>query len=240
MFVYVITNPINGKLYIGKTVSKDLDYYLTRQFWCAQNPDKSRTSKPHLFNAMRKYPTDCWSIYPLISDVQAHEELLHWEQVLIKALGTQRHGYNICAGGRGTIGWKPSAETRAKQSASNRGKHRETLASPEMQAARMAAWQRVLEKKGGSFQTPESIKKIKQARAEQDESHRLVCWKEREKRDGAEYHKRAGLAHRGKKHNMSSESRAAISEAVRQTCHNRWHVKRNLNSPTCKLCIEAL
>lgn len=185
MFVYAITNHTNGKLYIGKTISANLKYYLARQLWCAQNPDKSHTSKPHLFNAMRKYPVECWSICPLISNVEDHEELLHLEKFVIQATGAQKYGYNICAGGRGTIGWKPSPETRAKQSASNRGKHRERLMSPEMQAKRQAAWDQSLEAHGGTFQTEESIVKIKDARATQDESYRLARFNEYEKEHGA-------------------------------------------------------
>jgi len=238
VFVYVITNHINGKLYIGKTVSRDLGYYLSRQFWCAKNQDKSHTSKPHLFNAMRKYPTDCWSIYPLISDVQTHEELLHWERVLIKALGTQKYGYNICAGGRGTIGWKPSTETRARQSASNKGKHRERLASPEMQAARITAWQESLEQHGGSFQTSESIEKIKQARAQQDETYRLAVWKRAEEDHGKEWTERRVATRRrnGSFGKMSESGRKVQISAVVAACHNRWHVGRGLTNPSCKSC----
>lgn len=221
MFVYVITNHTNGKLYIGKTITENLDYYLSRQFWCARNPDKSRTSKPHLFNAMRKYPSECWSIYPLISNIKTHDELLHWEQVLIKALGTQKYGYNICAGGRGTIGWKPSPETRAKQSASNQGKHRERLLSPENQAVRVAAWQQALDNHGGSFHTAETADKIKEARAAQDESYRLEKQKEYE-RLHPERRVRAAATHRGMKHKMSVEGSEAISEGFKRGNRKRW------------------
>ncbi len=237
MFVYIIINSANQKYYIGKTVNKNLDYYLSRQLWCAYNPDKSRTSKPHLFNAMRKYPRECWSIAPLVQ-LQTEEDLLAAEKFLIEIFGARRYGYNICVGGRGTIGWVPSAETRARQRASNLGKEHKPF-TPEQEARRLAAWQKVLEEKNGSFQTPESIEKIKTARAKQDESRRFVRWEEKEKKDGAEYHKRAGLAHRGKKHTMSSEGSAKLSENFALIAHKRWHVNRGTINPTCVLCIRG-
>ncbi len=113
MFVYIISNSVNGKYYIGKTVGKNLEYYLSRQFWCAHHQDKSRTSKPHLFNAMRKHPRECWSIAPLIQ-LQTEEDLLAAEKFLIEIFGARRYGYNICAGGRGAIGYHHTPEARAK------------------------------------------------------------------------------------------------------------------------------
>ncbi len=120
MFVYVIVNKETLKLYIGKTISKNLTQYLQKKVWDAQ---KGRwNGRSRLFAAMQKYPSTVWSIHPLFEGT-SDEEISAREILLIKSLAVQNPnvGYNICGGGEGHR-VSPSAETRAKLSISHRGK----------------------------------------------------------------------------------------------------------------------
>jgi hypothetical protein len=148
MFVYMIINAANGKYYIGKTISSDLRYYLSRQFWCAENPGKSRTSKPHLFSAIRKHGKDNFTIHCLRSDFESESDCLAWEQVVIKATRSQDPtvGYNVCDGGRGAIGYRHNPESLAKLTAAVRAR------GPEVYD-RIAAAQRGIPKPEGFGET---------------------------------------------------------------------------------------
>ena len=239
MFVYFIVNHINGKYYIGKTKGSDLQKYWKSQRWKINNPDRSQTSKPYLYNAVRKYGWDNFSIHPLITDCQTDEELLHWEEALIKALGAQKYGYNICAGGRGAAGWVPSKETKAKISASNQGKHRERLMSSENQKKRVEAWGQSLEQHGGTFHTPETLEKLKAIRANQDEMHRLEAYRKFEAEHGTERRKRAAATHTGMKHKMSPEGHIAISEAFKKSSAKRWSTHSIIGQTFERLTVES-
>jgi group I intron endonuclease len=112
MFVYVIVNDVNQKIYVGKTVTSNLEQYLQKKFWYAKMRPEHRS---HLYAAIRKYGREHFHIHPLISDCKTNEELSHWEQTLIKAFASQNPeiGYNICRGGEGFTG-SHSPATRQK------------------------------------------------------------------------------------------------------------------------------
>jgi hypothetical protein len=112
MFVYVIVNCDNFKIYVGKTINSDLKAYLRRKIWSAQTGRYNGRS--HLFHAMQKHSSTVWSIHSLFEG-RTNKELCGHETLLIKALNS-RHpdiGYNICAGGEGNRS-TPNLETRAK------------------------------------------------------------------------------------------------------------------------------
>jgi hypothetical protein len=111
MFVYIIVNDIDGKIYIGKTKTSDLQKYLQSKFWDAAH---QRVGKSYLFNAIRKHGPEHFHIYPLISTLTTNEDLCFYERVLIADYDAQNPdvGYNICRGGEGFTG-SHSAVTRA-------------------------------------------------------------------------------------------------------------------------------
>ena len=112
MFVYVIVNDVDWKIYIGKTTRPNLRQYLQKKFWYAAHRPALHS---HLYAAIRKYGKENFHIHPLISNLQTDEELGRWEQVLIKCLAAQNPavGYNICRGGEGFTG-PHTEETRKK------------------------------------------------------------------------------------------------------------------------------
>jgi len=148
----------------------------------------------------------------------------------------------------GKQGWVTPPETRAKQSVSNKGKH-DLLKSPEIVAKRIAAWRESLEEHGGSFQTPESIAKIRVAglgrtaslktRQRLHETHlgqvpwnkgkhtEQVPWN-KGKKMSEEYCKNVGNANRGKEH--SAETRLKIRTS---------HLQRTPSDTQLAIRIEA-
>src|ERR1700676_2348923 len=123
MVIYVIVCSETLKLYVGQhNREDDLKDYFSKKFYDAHRKSGTRS---HLFNAMKKYPRDSWSIHPLVSGIETKKELDETEQLLIYALKAQHPdvGYNICDGGEGFTG-PHSEETKRKLSKAHLGKKR--------------------------------------------------------------------------------------------------------------------
>ena len=107
--VYVHTNLVNGKKYVGIT-SRD-DPNIRWQY--------GRGYTPHTYfgSAIKKYGWDGFS-HEVITDGLSETEAKEMESKLISEWKTQdrSYGYNMTSGGDGTRGYIPSAETRAKLS----------------------------------------------------------------------------------------------------------------------------
>src|SRR3984885_2178380 len=103
MFVYIITCSETLKIYVGQHQGSDLGKYLSRKFYDAHRAYRGYSI---LYNAMRKYPRESWSIHVLVADVATRAELDDLEKHFIRVLKTQHPdvGYNICAGGEGRRG----------------------------------------------------------------------------------------------------------------------------------------
>jgi len=111
MFVYIITNTINGKSYIG--ISNDPERRWKQH--CA------RTNQSVIARAIRKYEVEKFTFSVVFEgDEQAAKDL---EIHLIAHYGTIiPRGYNITAGGEGMLGYHPSDETRKKMSQWQQGR----------------------------------------------------------------------------------------------------------------------
>ena len=112
-YIYKITNTVNGKAYIGKSV---------------HDPENGRI-KAHLsgrakqcraiHNAIKKYGKDAF-VYEILYQGVFDELLSGFEIQAIKDHNTVApNGYNLTYGGEGVV---PSGETRRKISESNKGK----------------------------------------------------------------------------------------------------------------------
>jgi len=111
MFIYVITNTVTGKIYIGQHKGNSLKKYLQTKL---SDASKHRGGQSRLYNSMRKHPKEVWSIEPLM-EVETKEELDRLEKLLIALYDTRNPeiGYNICKGGEGFTGTH-SLEAREK------------------------------------------------------------------------------------------------------------------------------
>jgi len=118
-------------MYIGYT-SKD-----PYKRWKDHIRDSLRGSNRAFHVALRKYSLDKWHFLVLEKDLSL-EEAKDREKFWIASMGTQMFshektiGYNMTSGGDGAVGFIPSLETRAKMSASAKGKiksetHRKNL-----------------------------------------------------------------------------------------------------------------
>lgn len=111
--VYIHTNKINGKRYVGQTCCKP------NVRW--RNGFGYRDS-PHFFNAIQKYGWDSFD-HEIIASNLTKEEANNFEILLIKKLKTKNpdHGYNLTCGGDGNVGFVQSAETKQKISNALKG-----------------------------------------------------------------------------------------------------------------------
>src|ERR1700689_4043923 len=119
MFVYLITNKVNGKKYVGQHSGNNLQKYwnITANRALA-NPGNRRV----LYRAVRKYGIENFEIKPLVI-VDNKWEMDLYETGMIRALDLMNpdKGYNLTLGGEGTPGYRPSEETLQKLSDSHKG-----------------------------------------------------------------------------------------------------------------------
>lgn len=106
--VYVITNSLNNKKYVGQSVNVEKRWYTHKN-----NSKKSELSNIYLYNSMNKYGIENFKFEViekdiLISDVNERE--MYW----IKELNTLKpNGYNLTEGGEGTKGYIMSEKTKS-------------------------------------------------------------------------------------------------------------------------------
>lgn len=91
--VYLITNSVNGKQYVGLTIGT-LQDRLKQHFAAAR-----RGRKAPLPNAIRRYGENSFSISLIRADAKSYEELQNQEINEIAARDSIRNGYNSAVGG---------------------------------------------------------------------------------------------------------------------------------------------
>jgi group I intron endonuclease len=237
MFVYLVTNKVNGKKYVGQHAGNDLESYWRRNVWLAE---MGYEGKRLLYRAIRKYGEDGFDVKPLVI-VGTKEEMDRYEIGLIKAwdLTNPEKGYNITLGGGGSLGVKFSKETRAKMSKAREGK---TMSEEN----RLKFIERI---KGNKFalgrkMSKEHLDKIIATHLgakRSDEAKRRMSEAHLGKTQSEETKKKRANANRGQK--RSEESKRRISEALKGNAtasHVRWHVSRGITNPECKLCQETI
>lgn len=112
--VYLVTNRINGKRYVGKTIRSLSD---RKQ---AHKKCVEKGSKTAFHNAIRKYGFASFDWEVLIEE-DTNRLLNRWEKWYIRKLGTRPPaGYNLTDGGDGLN--NPSDEVREKIGSAFRGK----------------------------------------------------------------------------------------------------------------------
>jgi len=150
MFVYLITNAVNGKRYVGITTAT-IDARWRRHVSHAKGGGKQA-----LACAIRKHGVESFSVRQLeecVDEAILRERERHW----IRELSTLAPvGYNLTEGGEGVFGYRHTEECRRRFGAKLRGKNRGPK-SPETRARMSAA------KKGRKF-TPEHLVNLRAAK----------------------------------------------------------------------------
>ena len=115
MHIYIITNKIDGKKYVGQTVRNNPQERIDEHF-----RDNPLNSSPYLHFAIQKYGKDNFDI-EIIPYLGANQDALDSIEVwqIKKNNSLSPNGYNLMNGGRGG---KHSKETRDKISKANTGR----------------------------------------------------------------------------------------------------------------------
>jgi len=106
MYIYCITNKVNGKKYIGQT-TKTPEYRFGKHVGMAGKNGQT------IHKAIAKYGKDSF-VLEVLDEASSYPELLQKEQDWIKKLNTKIDGYNETDGGEGSWGRVISEKTREK------------------------------------------------------------------------------------------------------------------------------
>ncbi len=110
MFLYIVTNLVNKKQYIGIAVNPDRRWVEHR---CGHGSIL-------VYQAIQKYGLENFRFEVMHEGTE--QEIKELEILSIQTLETRApNGYNLTAGGEGSWGWSPSEETRRKMSLAKRG-----------------------------------------------------------------------------------------------------------------------
>ena len=113
-YIYLRTNKINGKKYVGQTIDIDKRQ---REWNCFLHHYAGKA----IYNARKKYGADSFDFEILIECQD--DEMNKWEMYYIEKLNTKvPYGYNMTDGGEGMNGCSISDETRTKMSEAKKGK----------------------------------------------------------------------------------------------------------------------
>ena len=108
MFIYLVTNLIDGKMYVGKTEKTVEERWRTHL-----NNARAKQHQEYLYRAIRKHGAKAFSVQCL-TEAMSSEDLSNLEKLWIMLLNTTAPtGYNLTYGGEGVAG---TPETRKKQS----------------------------------------------------------------------------------------------------------------------------
>lgn len=166
MLIYLLTNKINGKIYVGKHGRAGRP----QRRWQEHCWDALKGLDTYLSNAIRKHGAEAFEFSILQDDITSKEDLNVAEKRFIKALRAQDRsiGYNLTAGGDGGPGTPRGtmpAETRAKISRAKKGKKNPGFAERlrVRHAAKTPQERRAAMARATSFITPEVRARIAQA-----------------------------------------------------------------------------
>lgn len=111
--VYLVTNTVNCKVYVGQTTRPTVRW--GEHWYGSHNNPRSR-----LQYSIRKYGKSNFH-FAIVAEAESQDQLDHLERLWIICLNTldKRHGYNLTSGGEH---FTHTAETRAKIAAAGRGR----------------------------------------------------------------------------------------------------------------------
>lgn len=236
-FVYLITNNLSQKVYVGK--ANDL-----KSRWKAHRHDASRDRPKSCIGwALKKYGVENFTFSTLVSDVPEAEAYIQ-EVLWIASLHSNQPGvgYNLDSGGMGgktsseatrrkmssssARKGKPmpegllakwhSPEARAKCAASHRGYRHTEISKAKMSAALK-----------GRPKSPEAVRKLAAAlrgRHPSEETRKKMSVAGKGRTKSQEHREKIGAAMRGKtRHPLTLEQREKLSLVLRGKPHSPEH-----------------
>jgi hypothetical protein len=226
MVVYLVTNVVSGKHYVGLTTIP------LRERWLNHLSKSRKGSRTHFHNALRKYGPKSFTVTPLVSILTTGQQLKEQEKFWIRLFNATDHqyGYNETLGGDGTLGHSPSIETRLKRSEALKGnqhtkgrklsvEHRQKLSDVRKGVPCRAATRRKIsealkgnknwEGKSHSVESRRKMSLAKLGKRHSIEHRRRVSEVQRGKVLSVEHRRKIGAAHKGMV--RSAEARRNIS-----------------------------
>jgi len=104
MIIYKVTNTLNGKIYIGKTIGE-----LKRRKWAHYDSAKNLKSQTNFHRALVKYPKKAFE-WEVICETNDKSELDTLEKHYINEYNTFKTGYNMTLGGDGGFTYDKDSE----------------------------------------------------------------------------------------------------------------------------------
>jgi hypothetical protein len=224
-YVYIITNKVDGKVYIGKTTRS------VEERW-REHVSHCKSSNLKFSNAIKKYGNDSFLV-ETIDSASSDNELNFLECFYIEVLKSNVSGYNLTKGGEGVSGLIRSEETRHKLSLAGKGrivpeerrerirlsmlgKNRRPMSDAQKEQVRVAST--------GRFCSQETREKMSKARKGQKRTQefkdRLSKLKTGVKL--SEAHKDAlSLAHKGKQPRLGTKHSDETKEKLREAHRRR-------------------
>jgi group I intron endonuclease len=116
-YVYLITNNVNGKVYIGQTTAS------VKRRWTEHKCNAKQGVQTNLYSAIRKYGHAAFSI-EVLHKATSSEELnrLEIQEIASRQSMESSHGYNLTAGGGGVRNYHFSASVRRVISETSRAR----------------------------------------------------------------------------------------------------------------------
>lgn len=146
--IYIITNSLNAKQYVGMAKNLTNRWYSHKQ---------AKGACPVLHSAIKKYGIESF-VFTHIANAFDHESACEIERLLIIQHNTKiPFGYNITEGGGGTFGLKKTDEVKNRIRQSNIGKNLGKTASEETKA-KMSAIHKSRPRQPWSDETKEKIR----------------------------------------------------------------------------------
>lgn len=174
--IYVVTNTVNGKQYVGQTLCGIRDRW--RKHW--RRAEQNKGDCYAIGAAIRKYGKESFTIEVIreFPSDTPQNEIDEAEQSAIRELGTlSPNGYNLVDGGKGG---RRSAESLARQSAALKGKplsaeHRRKLSESQRgrkrtSPAEIEGYERRVAKLKGVPRSPEAVASM--VKAQRARAHR--------------------------------------------------------------------
>jgi len=112
--IYLITNKINDKKYIGQSINIE-------ERWYRHRADYQRIQDKYLYRAMRKYDLENFKFEVLETEIPIDCIAEHEKFWIIKLNTKAPNGYNMTDGGEGSFGRVVSESTREKISKAKKG-----------------------------------------------------------------------------------------------------------------------
>lgn len=221
--VYIHTNKINNKVYIGITSMSPYER------WGCNGCNYQKRQQPAFAAAIKKYGWENFEHIIFAEDL-TEEEAKHMEKLLIalyksncRKYKNPSYGYNMTDGGDGTVGRLCTAETKRKIGEANRNPPEETRrkmrearlgtrASDETKR-KMSEASKNRPRVPHSEETKKKMSEIAKERLKDPKNNPMFG-----KRHTDESKKRIGDGHR----NPSVETRMKMSESAKARCTDEW------------------